>query len=566
MPVLSFLVGLGGATMLLLYAVRMVGTGIERAMGPSFRRLITAREGQRVSMALVGVLLAIILQSATAAALLASGFAVSGLISFVGGLSLVLGADFGSAMVIQILTFKLTWLIPVLLLLGGYLFLKTERRTLRQAGRILIGIALILLSLRLIGDAVHPIRDSAFLPAIATYLASDFVTAFLVGVVVTFVMHSSVGAILMVVTFVTVGILPVPAAASMVLGANLGSAMLPLWLGRGMGPEAKRIALGNLALRGVGSIAMLLIIHLTPALALLAPFPDAQKVVSVHLTFNILLLLVSLPGIGLLEGPLRLIAPDRPSAEVVSDRFKPLSALDPNVRDSPTLALASLKREVLRMSQIIEIMARPVMQLFSTFDLDRIEQICDMDDEIDSALEGIRRYAAAIPRGSATKEEGRRIRELTEYAINLETAGDIISRRLMPLAKEKGAKRIELSADGWAELQALQERVLDNMTLAFNVLVSDDIESARLLIEEKAEMKLQERKSRKKHLNRLRKGLEQSFESSDIHLEILRNLNDLNSQISAVAYPILYKHGQLLETRLVHDLDKAKLRSGHANS
>jgi len=563
MPVISFLVGLGGATMLLLYAVRMVGTGIERAMGPSFRRLITAREGQRVSMALVGVLLAIILQSATAAALLASGFAVSGLISFVGGLSLVLGADFGSAMVIQILTFKLTWLIPVLLLVGGFLFLKTERRTFKQIGRILVGIALILLSLRLIGDAVHPIRESAFLPVVATYLANDFVTAFLVGAAVTFLMHSSVGAILMVVTFVSVGVLPVEAAASMVLGANLGSATLPLWLGRGMGPAAKRIALANLILRGIGAVAVLLIVHLTPALEVFSLLPDTQKVVSVHLTFNILLLIVTLPGVAWIEGPMRLLAPDQQAAEVIEDRFKPLSALDSRVINTPSLATASLTREVLRMSQVVEIMARPVMDMFAKYDPSAIRRICDMDDEVNAALEGIRRYAAAIPRDTATKDESRRIRALTEYAINLENAGDIISKRLMGLAKEKGTKRVKLSDDGWAELRALSERVQANMTLAFNVLVSEDIESARLLVEEKAEMKLQERKSRKKHLNRLRKGLEQSFESSDIHLETLRWLNDLNSQISAVAYPILYKHGQLLETRLVHNLDKTKMLNGN---
>jgi len=565
MPVLSFLVGLGGATMLLLYAVRMVGTGIERAMGPSFRRLITAREGQRVSMAFVGVLLAIILQSATAAALLASGFAVSGLISFVGGLSLVLGADFGSAMVIQILTFKLTWLIPVLLLVGGFLFLKTERRTFKQVGRILVGIALILLSLRLIGDAVHPIRESAFLPVVATYLANDFVTAFLVGAAVTFLMHSSVGAILMVVTFVSVGVLPVEAAASMVLGANLGSATLPLWLGRGMGPAAKRIALANLILRGIGAVVVLLLVHLTPALEIFSALPDTQKVVSVHLAFNILLLIVTLPGVGWIEGPMRLLAPDQPEAEVIEDRFKPLSALDSRVINTPSLATASLTREVLRMSQVVEIMARPVMDMFAKYDPGGISRICDMDNEVNEALEGVRRYAAAIPRDTATKDESRRIRALTEYAINLENAGDIISKRLMGLAKEKGRKRVKLSDDGWAELRALSERVQANMTLAFNVLVSEDIESARLLVEEKAEMKLQERKSRKKHLNRLRKGLEQSFESSDIHLETLRWLNDLNSQISAVAYPILYKHGQLLETRLVHNLDKTKMSNGNAD-
>ncbi|MFQ5438356.1 MAG: Na/Pi cotransporter family protein [Paracoccaceae bacterium] len=562
MPILAFLIGLAGATMLLLYAVRMVGTGIERAMGPSFRRLITEREGNRLGMALMGVGLAVVLQSATAAALLAGGFAASGLIAFSGALSLVLGADFGSALVIQILTFKLDWLIPVLLTAGGYLFLKTERRVLRQSGRILLGIALILLSLRLIGQAVHPIRDSAFLPTIAAYLTGDFVTAFIAGAVITFLMHSSVAAILMVVTFVSIGVLPVGAAASVVLGANLGSATLPIWLSRGMAAAARRMALGNLVFRGAGAIVALMVINLTPAMDVMSIFQGAQQVVSLHLTFNVLLLVAALPCVPVLAHPLRALVPDEANPFADANGLQPASTLDATTITTPTLALASLTREVLRMSEIIETMARPVMDVYEKYDDAKVEQVCQMDKSVNQALVGIRRYAAAIPRSGATKEESRRIRELTEYAINLETAGDIISQNLMDLAREKENARIVLSRDGWQELRQLHERVLSNMSLAFNVLVSADIESARLLVSEKAEMKLAERKSRKKHLNRLRKGSEDNFESSDLHLETLRWINDLNSQISAVAYPILYRGGQLLETRLVHDLDEGKLGQG----
>jgi len=561
MSIISFIISLTGATMLLLYAVRMVGTGIERAMGPSFKRLITSHKDRRINMALVGVLLAVILQSATAAALLATGFAASGMISLVGGLSLVLGADLGSALVIQILTFKLAWLIPVLLSVGGYLFLKVEKRTPRQVGRILLGVAFILLSLRLIGEAVHPIREAAFMPAIAGYLASDFVTAFIVGAVITFVMHSSVAAILMFVTFVSIGVLPPEAGAAVVLGANFGSATLPIWLSRGMSPAARRIPYGNLWLRGVGAVVGLMVINFTPALEILSVFSPAQVLVSVHLTFNLVLLLVSLPLVGLLDAPLAAMFPEGGGAGG-DETLRPRSALDPNVVHQPRLAIAALKREVLRMSEMIEAMARPVMDVYESGDADVIRRVRDMDHEVNSMLSAIRRYAASIPRAEMNKEQNRRVRELTEYSINLETAGDIISKRLMDLAEEKARKRLQFTREGWSELRGLHERVMSNMALAFNVLVSEDIESARLLVQEKTEMSAQERKSRKKHLKRLREGLEQSFESSDVHLETVRSLKDLNSQIAAVAYPILYRHGQLLETRLVRTMDEAPAAQG----
>jgi phosphate:Na+ symporter len=556
MSTLVFLLNLTGATMLLLFAVRMVQTGIERSLGPSFKRIITARKDSKVRTAMAGILLAVILQSATAAALLASGFTASGLLSFTGALAVVLGADFGSALVIQILSFELHWMIPVLLASGGYLFLKAHTQTSRQVGRMLLGIAFILLALRLIGEAMDPIRESDFLPAIASYLSTDYVTAFLVGAAVTFVMHSSVAAILMFVTFVSLGVLPVAAGVSLILGANLGSATLPIWLSRGMSPAARRVPLGNLFLRGIGAVIALIIVNNTPVISLLSAFPDGQILVSVHLTFNILLLIAALPFVSMLEKPLNALLPDEKLSETTDDPFTPKSALDQKVINIPQMALASLTREVLRMSQIVEVMAQPVMELYDSGDLERIKAVQALDKGVNAALSDIRLYVAAIPREKMSKAQTRRARELIEYSINLETAGDIIAKNLLRLAETKSRKNLKFSEAGWEELQRMHERVISNMGLAFNVLLSEDIESARELVEQKSDFTSKERKSRKKHLRRLSEGSENSLETSDIHLETLRALKELNSQIAAVAYPILYKHGQLLETRLVEHLDK----------
>ena len=118
MAILSFLVQLAGATMLLLFAVRMVRTGIERSYGASFQRILTSHNSLVYSGA-AGVVLAGVLQSSAAVALLVAGFASSGLIAFASGLALVLGGDLGSALVIQVLTFRLEWLVPLLLAVGG---------------------------------------------------------------------------------------------------------------------------------------------------------------------------------------------------------------------------------------------------------------------------------------------------------------------------------------------------------------------------------------------------------------------------------------------------------------
>ena len=173
------------------------------------------------------------------------------------------------------------------------------------------------------------------------------------------------------------------------------------------------------------------------------------------------------------------------------------------------------------------------------------------------------------------ERRGRRLQDRVEAAFahtfigpqkTGEQGGQIIGARadefrkrvavLLALAEEKAEKRLRFSPEGEAELAALHARVLRNMALASNILVSNDVESARLLLGEKDEMRRLHRASRKKHLNRLSEGRADSLESSDIHLETASALKEFNSQITLVAYPILFREGQLLETRLIGSLPR----------
>ncbi|GGH37200.1 phosphate:Na+ symporter [Cribrihabitans marinus] len=554
MAILTFIVHLAGATMLLLFAVRMVRTGIERALGPAFRTLVTTPRGP-VPAAAMGMVLAIVLQSSAAVALLVAGFAGAGGLAFATGLAVILGADLGSALLIQVLSLNLQEVIPVLLAVGGVMFLRSERRNLRQAGRIILGIAFILIALEFLRETMEPIRDSQVLPAVAAYLERDYVTAFLAGAALAFIMHSSVAAILMCVTVVATGALPVAAGLSLLLGANLGSALIPVWLSRAMEPSARRLPATNLALRGAWAIVALLLVNRLPVLDTLPAMPPGQALVVVHVLFNAVLLVVALPFCALVERPALTLFPDLPVPPESEVPLHYRSSLDPTALSRPAIALAGLRREVLRMEQVVEEMMTPAMELFSEFDRARMKAIRAKDSIVNEALDGVRRYAAGLPSDKMRKSDEKELRELLEYAIALEAAGDIVVKSLLPLAAEKAEKGLRFSKEGQRELQALHDRVLQNMRLAAQVLVSNDPESARLLLTEKDEMRRLHRASRKKHLQRLSAGEQVSFQSSDVHLETAHALKEFNSQITAVAYPILFREGQLLDTRLIANMD-----------
>ncbi|CUH86952.1 Na/Pi-cotransporter II-related protein [Phaeobacter sp. CECT 5382] len=555
MAILTFLISLAGATMFLLFAVRMVRTGIERSYGASFQRLLTGT-GSQLQAGGVGIGLALVLQSSAAVTLLTTGFAAGGFLGFPTGLAIVLGGDLGSALIIQILSFELDWLVPALLAVGGYLFVKTEGKKTRQAGRILMGIAFILISLRFLREAMDPIRDSAFLPALAGYLAHDYITAFLVGAALAFVMHSSVAAILMCVTLVQIGAIPFEAGLSLVLGANFGSGFIPVWLSRGMCQSARRIPVANLGLRGSWAVICLFAVNSPLAVGLLGEAPGGQMLVYAHLAFNGSLLLLALPICSRIE-PLMVQMMPEPATVEPGLSGRPVSALESGVYGPPAQVLANLKRELLHMCDLVEIMFRPLAELYQTGDQDRIKALKALDPEVNSCLSGIRSYVADIPAANFTPTELKQAREMVEYAIRLETAGDVAARRLAVLAGDLHKKNLRFSSEGWGEILRMHEAIMANLRLASNVLISNDLESARLLNLEKTELKRMERDSRKRHLKRLQRNERHSFDSSDIHLETLRALREFNSHVAAVSYPVLYQNGQLLETRLIEDMQPA---------
>ncbi|MBN8633067.1 MAG: Na/Pi cotransporter family protein [Rhodobacterales bacterium] len=540
------LIHLAAAVMLLLWAVRMVRTGVERGWGAPLRIAMRRAGGSATGMATAGTLLAIVLQSATAVGILATGFAVSGLIAVGPGIAAMLGADLGSALVVKLLSLDLSELIPVLILLGATLFLKFENRQVRQVGRVVLGIGFILLSLRMVGEATEPLRHSAVLPQLVRWLAGDPLTAFAVAAVLAWGLHSSVATLLLFASFATSGLLPVAAAAPMVLGANLGGGLVAVWLTRGATLPARRIPLANLILRGAFALVAMLLLPLLP-LERLGSAPGVQ-LVNLHVLFNLTLLVVALPLIGAMD---RLTALLWPAPEAgVDDRGSYRSALDRTSLSRPGLALASAQRELLRMGETVEAMLGPVMEVLESGDAARIARLRIMDGEVNHRHTDIKLFIAEVNRGELTGDEARRGLELAGLAIDFEAIGDLIAKNLLAQAEDKARLRLRFSGEGWAELNTLHARVMANMQIAMNVLVSGDLDSARELVSEKAALRRLERECHDRHLARLKSGNPESIDTSDIHMEVVRALKEINSLLVKVAYPILQERGHLLESRL----------------
>jgi phosphate:Na+ symporter len=542
----TVLLHLLGGVALLLWGLRMVRTGVMRAFGGDLRRAIAIGLRNRFSSFLVGLGVTGAVQSSTATALMTASFAERGLMTTAPALAVMLGADVGTALVAQALSFDVTWLSPALILIGVVTFMAIATTRWRDAGRAVVGLGLMLLALRLIVESSQPLQHSVVLQEVMAALAGEPVIAILIGAGLTWLAHSSLAIILMVMSMTVTGIVPLPLALALVLGANLGGglpAVSATWRGDA---SARRVTLGNLSFRFVGVIVAL------PLLAIIAAALPAlggdlgRQVVNFHLGFNLALAVVFLV---LLRPAARLADKLLPERLMSDDPMRP-RYLDASVIDSPALAIAAASRETLRMGDALESMLRDVLTVLKTDDRKLADDICRRDNVVDRLHEAIKLYVTQVTRESLEEPDNRRCMEIIAYTTNLEHVGDIIDKNLVELAVKKIKNRLRFSQEGLAEIGDIHASVLDALKLSLAVFMQGDPAQARRLIEHKTEMRERERAAAEHHLERLKSGRQESIETSSLHLDILRDLKRIHSHLTSVAYPILEATGELKRSRL----------------
>jgi phosphate:Na+ symporter len=551
------LLDLMGGVALLLWGLHMVHSGIVRAFGAKIRRMLGIVLQNRFKAFLAGIGVTALLQSSTATALMVTSFAAEGLVGLVPALAILLGANVGTALVVQALSFDISAAAPVLLVVGVAAFRRARRTIVRDLGRVAIGLGLMLLSLHILFQTLAPAEDA---PAVRTVLAAvtgDPLINLLIGALLSWASHSSVAAVLLVMSlgyshFVT----PVGALA-LILGANLGSAINPVLEGGSTDNLATRqVPVGNLLNRVVGcAIALPFLDPIARELSALEPNP-ARMTADFHLAFNLALAALFILPLGWVAQMLEKLLPEQKKP---TDPATPLY-LDPSALETPALALASATRETLHMGDIVETMLQRSMTALMTNDRKLVDQVCKMDDTVDRLHEAIKMYVVKVTRDSLDDHEGQRAMEIVTFAINLEHVGDIIDKNLMQLAAKKIKRNLSFSQEGAAELQAMHQRVLADLKLAFGLLVSGDVKVARQLLAEKTNFREAEIAAAESHLSRLREDRPESVESSALHLDVLRDLKRIHSHICAAAYPVLEAAGELRPSRLKDSTQDANSR------
>jgi phosphate:Na+ symporter len=538
---------MGGVT-LLLWGLHMVLTGVLRAFGPDLRRILGKTISNRFTAFAAGLGLTALLQSSTATGLMTASLAADGTVSLVPALAIMLGANVGTTLIVQFLSFDISAAAPMLFVIGFITFrLGGGSSSIKALGRIAIGLGLILLALHILLDTLAPAEQAPAVRALLASITNDPILCIVIAAALTWAAHSSVAVVLLVMSLAYSQFVTPAAALALVLGANLGSAINPLIeAGTHGDPASRRLPVGNMLNRLIGILMALPFLH-PIAQEMTALQPDMAKMTAeFHMLFNVALAAMF---IGLLDAEAWLLMRILPEKKQPDDPSMPRH-LDEAALENPPLALANAARETLRMGDTVEAMLRGVMTALMNNDRKLANDVSRMDNVVDRLNEAIKLYITKLTRDSLDEYEGHRAMEIVSFTINLEHIGDIIDKNLCELAVKKIKRRYQFSAEGAAELTAFHKRVRESLQAAFGIFMTGDVGAARKLLREKVELRKAELDAADRHFERLREGRPESLETTSLHLDILADLKRIHSHICSAAYPVLEAAGELptLET------------------
>ena len=527
-------ISLFGGLLLLLYGIKLLNDGLQNAAGSRIRSLLRSLTSNRLTAVGAGAFITGLIQSSSATSVMLIGFVSAGFMNFRQSLAVILGADIGATLTVQLIAFHIYDYALLLVGIGLSLLLFTSNRSTKSMGEGILGFGFVFLSLKIMIEAMIPLQANELFREVFLALSAMPVVAIVLSAVLTALVHSSAATMGIALALAESGLMPLHAALYVVLGANIGTCATAFIASVGTPAEARRVAWAHVLFKIFGVLLFLPFLDPFQELVTATGFDISRRIANAHTLFNVIMAIVFLPFTALFARLILKLVPDRAEDK----KFGPMY-LDEHVLTAPALALGQATREVLRASDIVREMLVGAVKAFETDDPAAIANVKSKDNLVDLLDRHIRLYLARLSSSKLTDAQTRRSMTVLEMSRDLESIGDIIDRNVMPLAAKRVNKGITFSPEGLTEIVSFHKKVLENFDAAVSAFTSNDRDLADSVLRNKEELSTLERELVQAHLDRLRRGFRESIETSHIHLDLIGNLARINSLTTHIIYPII---------------------------
>lgn len=513
---LQIVFGLVGGLAIFIYGMNMMSECLQKAAGEKMKSILALLTRNPVLGVLAGAITTAVLQSSSATTVMAIGFVSAGLMSLPQAISIIFGANIGTTMTAQIIAFKITDYIYIIIFIGFIISFVAKSEKVKSIGQTIFAFGLLFLGIETMGDVMKPLASSPIFTDLIAKVSNMPVLGVAVGTLMTLVVQSSSATIAVLQNFAAqagpdgvTSILGLTGAIPILLGDNIGTTITALLASIGQNKDAKRTAVAHCIFNVSG--CLLFIWFIKPFAALIQYIspkgPEieviSRQIANSHTVFNITMTLIWVCLINVMVKIVMTLIPDGKAVAV--DPAKPLY-LDEKMTNQPTAALQLVAKEILHISDIVKDAVSNTIELVKTEDISQLEGLLEKGKNIKALTDKTTEYLALLfSSGTMTEQQAAQTASLMYILSDVERIGSL-SVEIAKCIREKEQNKYKYTSEAMDELQkslrTLEKMFIDSM----KALQGDKSVQIDKMVKRKDKIMDLDIKMRKAHLQRVNKG------------------------------------------------------------
>lgn len=532
---ISLIGGLG----LFLYGISVMGDGLQKSTGPKLEKAIGLLTSNIVMGVLVGTVVTGIIQSSGATTVMVVGFVNAGIMSLYQAIGVIMGANIGTTVTAQLVSFDVSILSSIALGIGIVLHMigSKGKPMIKNISEILIGFAILFIGMRFMKDAVSPLSQYPIVKKILSELSDKPILALLAGLVMTTILQSSSASMGILIALASQGLMPLSAALPILYGDNIGSCTTSLISSIGANKNAKRAATMHLCFNIIGTILFMLILNkpISIIVKYLDPNDAARQLANAHTLFNIINVIILLPFSKFIVKLAILIIPEKADEKDEGDSVT--KYLDSRMLETPAIAFGNIIRESLRMGRKAKECFISSKEALVNKSQKKINETLEKEKLINNQQKKIIDYLIKLS-NTGLDAKMRKSLDLLFHTINdIERVGDL-SENIAELAEDAIKYNIKFSQHAIDEIEEIYSKTLDAYSLALQAMEKNDMVISKRVIELEKEVDSLDKLYRDEHMERLNNRL-CTIDSGIIYLDLLTNIERISDHSASIAKRVI---------------------------
>ncbi|MFQ6869912.1 Na/Pi cotransporter family protein [Romboutsia timonensis] len=526
-----------GGLGLFLYGMNLMGDGLQKSAGSKLKRIIELLTSNVIMGVLVGMVVTMVIQSSSATTVMVVGFVNAGIMSLTQAIGVIMGANIGTTITAQLVSLDVDFLAPVALGIGIVIYMFSNKPKHKNIAEILIGFGILFTGMDFMKEAVKPLAGYQGFTDMLLSFGHHPILGVLMGFAITAIVQSSSASMGMLIALASQGLIPITAALPILYGENIGTCVTSLISSIGASRNARRAAIMHLTFNVLGSMIFMFILS-KPIVAIVTaidPTDAARQIANAHTLFNILNVIVLLPFNKLIVKLALKLVPETKGEQ--DDDDKVVKYIDDRMIETPSIALANIIKETLRMGEKSKESLNAAMDGIVDKSKEKIELSFKREKLINELQKSILNYLLKLSKASLNEDSRETVDALFNTVNDIERIGDH-AENIAELAKDIVDLEISFSDVGIGELKDMYNKVVSTYTYALEAMRTSNVELACKVIKMEEQVDMMEKSCRANHMNRLNSS-SCSIESGVIYLDIISNLERVSDHAVNIAQQVI---------------------------